>query len=69
MTAAPRVVVRRDAERGHLRNAWLEARLSFSFGDWHSPGWSRFGRLLALNEDRSSRCVGSTCIPMSTWTS
>jgi redox-sensitive bicupin YhaK (pirin superfamily) len=52
MTAAPRVVVRRDAERGHLRNAWLEARLSFSFGDWHSPGWSRFGRLLALNEDR-----------------
>ncbi len=52
MDDTPRLEVRRDAERGHFANDWLEARFSFSFGDWHDPAWPRFGALLAINEDR-----------------
>lgn len=45
--------IRRAAgERGLLRNDWLEARFSFSFGPFVDPRWPRFGALLALNEDR-----------------
>lgn len=44
--------IRRDRERGVLRNAWLDARFSFSFGAHHDPRRPRFGPLLALNEDR-----------------
>lgn len=45
--------IRRAAgERGLLRNHWLEARFSFSFGAFVDPRWPRFGALLALNEDR-----------------
>jgi hypothetical protein len=43
--------VRRDAKRGRFANAWLDARFSFSFGDWHDADWQHFGPLLAINED------------------
>jgi quercetin 2,3-dioxygenase len=45
-------VIRRDADRGRYTNDWLDARFSFSFGDWHDPDWPSFGPLLAINEDR-----------------
>lgn len=50
MTDGP--LIRRGADRGRLTNHWLDARFSFSFGDWHDPAWPRFGPLLAINEDR-----------------
>lgn len=51
MSTAP-FEIRRDADRGRFTNEWLDARFSFSFGDWHDPAWKRFGPLLAINEDR-----------------
>ncbi|HYE51944.1 MAG TPA: pirin family protein [Azospirillaceae bacterium] len=47
----PQPVVRRSADRGRLRNGWLDARFSFSFAGWRDPAWDRFGALRALNED------------------
>ncbi|HLL09974.1 MAG TPA: pirin family protein [Rubrivivax sp.] len=47
----PRWQVRRADDRGQLHLDWLQARFSFSFGDWDDPAWRRFGPLLALNED------------------
>lgn len=44
--------IRRGATRGVLRNDWLDARVSFSFGGHVDPHRPRFGPLLALNEDR-----------------
>jgi len=46
------VEVRPAHERGRFSNHWLEARLSFSFGDWQPAGRDGFGPLRALNEDR-----------------
>lgn len=43
--------IRRAAERGLLRNDWLEGWCSFSFGPWQQPGRERFGALRVLNED------------------
>jgi len=45
------VHVRRAASRGHMRNHWLNARFSFSFGGYRDPLWDGFGDLIALNED------------------
>lgn len=44
--------IRRSATRGALHAGWLEARFSFSFGDYDDPARRRFGPLLALNDDR-----------------
>lgn len=55
--------VRRAGERGHLMLDWLDARFSFSFGDWHDAAWPRFGPLLALNEDRVQPHTGFAMHP------
>lgn len=47
-----RFEIRRSESRGHLREDWLDARFSFSFGTYHHPQRHRLGPLLALNEDR-----------------
>jgi redox-sensitive bicupin YhaK (pirin superfamily) len=44
--------VRRSATRGAFANEWLDARFSFSFGDYDDPFRRRFWPLIALNEDR-----------------
>lgn len=44
--------IRRSVTRGALHTGWLEARFSFSFGDYDDPTRRRFGPLLALNDDR-----------------
>lgn len=44
--------IRRSDTRGAFRNDWLDARFSFSFGEYDAPARRRFGPLLALNEDR-----------------
>ncbi|MED5620217.1 pirin family protein [Ideonella sp. BN130291] len=37
--------------RGSLRADWLDARFSFSFGDYHHPARQGFSALRVLNED------------------
>jgi quercetin 2,3-dioxygenase len=44
--------VRRSADRGHFRNPWLDARFSFSFGDYQDRAFDGYSDLLVLNEDR-----------------
>ncbi|MDC6168700.1 pirin family protein, partial [Paucibacter sp. XJ19-41] len=43
--------IRRAAERGRIRNDWLDAFCSFNFGSYRAPGREGFGALCALNED------------------
>ena len=38
-------------ERGHADFGWLNARHSFSFGQWHNPEKIHFGALRVLNDD------------------
>lgn len=57
------VVVRRDGDRGRFVNEWLDARFSFSFGDWRDPDWPAFGPLRALNEDRVQPGTGFAMHP------
>lgn len=44
--------IRRGSERGVLRNHWLDARLSFSFGAWRDPVYDGWSDLLVFNDDR-----------------
>lgn len=55
--------LRRGAERGQLRNTWLDARFSFSFGAWRDPRGDRFGVLRALNQDRVEPGTGFAMHP------
>lgn len=45
------IEVRRAATRGAFRNDWLDARFSFSFGNYQDAGRMRWGALRALNDD------------------
>ncbi len=49
---SPARLLVRDRERGRGRLPWLEARYSFSFGDFYQPGRFGFAALRVLNEDR-----------------
>lgn len=40
------------AERGNVRMAWLDARHTFSFGNYYDRAWLGFGPLQVINEDR-----------------
>lgn len=44
--------VRRSADRWHFRNDWLDARYSFSFGDYQDPAFDGYSDLMVLNDDR-----------------
>jgi len=39
------------ADRGHVNIGWLNARHSFSFGQWQDPQKIHFGALRVLNDD------------------
>ncbi len=45
------IAVRPSAARGHLNHGWLDARHSFSFGEYHDPQQMGFRSLRVLNED------------------
>ena len=37
--------------RGHANHGWLNAKHSFSFGQWYNPERIHFGALRVLNDD------------------
>ena len=43
--------VRRAHQRGAQESDWLQARFSFSFGDYDDPNHTHWGALRALNDD------------------
>jgi redox-sensitive bicupin YhaK (pirin superfamily) len=47
----PTLDLRPASSRGNLRTGWLDARFSFSFGDYRHPARQRFSALRVLNED------------------
>lgn len=44
--------IRKAAERGRMRNPWLDARFTFSFAGYRDPEWDGYSDLLVLNDDR-----------------
>jgi len=60
--STPRILgeqnTRRAHQRGAMENDWLQARLSFSFGDYQDPNHMHWGSLRALNEDRVAAGAG-----------
>lgn len=50
--------IRHSADRGHFRNHWLDARFSFSFGDYQDPAFDGFSDLMVLNDDRVAPGAG-----------
>ncbi len=46
------IEIRPSAERGTFKNAWLDAKYSFSFNNYHDPRHMGFRSLRVINEDR-----------------
>ena len=46
-----KIILHPAAERGGANFGWLNARHSFSFGQWHDPSKIHFGALRVLNDD------------------
>ncbi len=46
------IEIRPSAERGTFKNAWLNARYSFSFNNYYDPSHMGYRALRVINEDR-----------------
>ena len=46
------IVIRKAADRGVTKAAWLDSRHTFSFGDYYDPEHHNFRTLRVLNDDR-----------------
>ncbi|MBY0414982.1 MAG: pirin family protein [Bdellovibrionales bacterium] len=52
------MIIRKSAERGKNKIAWLDANHTFSFGNYRDPKWTNFNNLLVINEDTISPAMG-----------
>lgn len=50
--------IRRADSRGQFRNHWLDARFTFSFGDYRDPAFDGYSDLWVLNDDRVAPGAG-----------
>ncbi len=48
------LTIRRSHERGGVSISWLDSKHTFSFGEYHDPGFMGFGALRVINEDMVS---------------
>lgn len=46
------MMIRKAEERGRFKNSWLDARHSFSFGEYHDPDRMGIANLRVINDDR-----------------
>jgi redox-sensitive bicupin YhaK (pirin superfamily) len=46
------------SQRGHANHGWLNAKHSFSFGQWYEPSRIHFGALRVLNDDEVASAMG-----------
>lgn len=52
------IILRKAADRGRFRNAWLDSRHSFSFGDYYDERAMGFSDLRVINQDLVSPGFG-----------
>lgn len=45
------ITLRRSGDRGATKTPWLDSKHTFSFADYHDPGFLSFGALRVINED------------------
>lgn len=46
-----KTIIHKSETRGHVNHGWLNAKHSFSFGQWYNPERVHFGLLRVLNDD------------------